>query len=173
MSPEEIRRRALLAQMKPEQAAEKLQTLPFAPSKPPTRRQTKRMVDALQPREGIDPRTGEKRMYHQSMITDWMQDPNAVQNSFDSEVSGRLIKMVERIQLLEASQNESILKHVPNNKMNEDSIFDVNYMAKKMELAPVDIRTILHTKGDWERVAKTYDISTDVVKIVKVAFRGD
>lgn len=164
MSPEEIQRRALLSQMKPQQAAEKLQTLPFAPSKPPTTRQTNRMVAGLQPREVVDPRTGEKRMMHQSMITDWMNK---------SEAQERLIKMVERIQLLEASQNDSIVKHVPNTKMSENSLFDVNYMAKKMELAPADIRTILHTKGDWERVAKTYNISTDVVKVVKVSFRGD
>jgi hypothetical protein len=36
----------------------------------------------------------------------------------------------------------------------------------------MDVRTILNTKGDWERISKTYGYDDDIVKVVKVSFGG-
>tara|TARA_R110000744_G_scaffold73729_4_gene147492 strand:- start:429 stop:770 length:342 start_codon:yes stop_codon:yes gene_type:complete len=85
----------------------------------------------------------------------------------------RLIKMMERLQLNDAMDDSMIMKHVPNSKLNASSVEDVNFLAKSLDITNSDIRAILHSKGDWMRINKTYGYSDDVVKVVKVSFRGD
>jgi len=90
-----------------------------------------------------------------------------------SEAQERIEKTLERIQILEAMNDDIVKKHLPNISLNVESEFDVGFMANKMDLTSTDVRAILHSKGDWERVAKTYSIPNETVKVVKVAFRGD
>ena len=42
-------------------------------------------------------------------------------------------------------------------------------MAMKMGITKQDVRSIAHSKGDWHRIAKAYDIKPIVVKAVKVS----
>ena len=65
-----------------------------------------------------------------------------------------------------------VRKHVPVVKMDHGNIEDVRFMAEKMDITPLDVETILHSKGDWERITKTYGYSGKVVKVVKVSFGG-
>ena len=66
----------------------------------------------------------------------------------------------------------AIMKHVPTRKLDERSITDILLIAKRMDISPVDVRTILNTKGDWERITKTYGYDEDAIKVVKVSFGG-
>ncbi len=56
--------------------------------------------------------------------------------------------------------------------LDPHSMEDVSIMAKEMKIAPIDVHTILSTKGDWERITKTYGYSDETVKKVKVTFGG-
>ena len=79
----------------------------------------------------------------------------------------RLVKAVEALQIEDARKDVLVKK-----SLNPHSIEDVRMMAKQMELAPIDVQTILNTKGDWNRITKTYGYSDETVKKVKVTFGG-
>jgi hypothetical protein len=88
------------------------------------------------------------------------------------EAQDRLIKAIEILQLEDAKEDNTIKKYVPVIAMNRRKIDDVRFMAEKMDITPLDVETILHSKGDWERITKTYGYSDRVVKVVKVSFGG-
>ena len=88
------------------------------------------------------------------------------------EAQDRLIKAIEILQLEDAKEDSMVRKHVPVEKKDRGNIEDVRFMAEKMDLTPLDVETILHSKGDWERITKTYGYSDKVVKVVKVSFGG-
>ena len=113
-------------------------------------------------RETLSPVERDGREYQQSRLTDY-----PIQTSAD-----KLIDMMERLQLTDAFADESVLKHVPNNKLNGSSSIDVNLMANNLNITSNDVRTILHSKGDWERIHKKYGYSDTIVKAVKVSFSG-
>jgi len=81
-------------------------------------------------------------------------------------------RIVELLQIEEARLDGQIMKHVPNQTFNSDSIYDVQHIAKMLDITPLDVRTILHSQGDWERITKTYGYDDTVVKVVKVVFGG-
>ena len=101
---------------------------------------------------------------HQTQLFDpnqpWMQK------------SDNLVNVVETIQIDDAMSDMAIMKHVPTRKLDERSITDILLIAKRMDISPVDVRTILNTKGDWERITKTYGYDEDAIKVVKVSFGG-
>ena len=113
--------------------------------------------------------TEEQRQRAQSAFA----DPQQSLLSDFQKAEQRLIKMMERLQLNDAMDDSMIMKHVPNSKLNASSVEDVNFLAKSLDITNSDIRAILHSKGDWMRINKTYGYSDDVVKVVKVSFRGD
>lgn len=113
-------------------------------------------------RQTLSPVQQNNREYQQAMLSDY-----PVQTSAD-----KLIDMMERLQLTDAFSDENVLKHVPNNNLNKSSNVDVNFMAERLSVTSQDIRTILHSKGDWERIHKTYGYSDTIVKAVKVSFSG-
>jgi hypothetical protein len=89
------------------------------------------------------------------------------------EVQDRLIKTMERLQIKDARTDSTIIKHVSKNKLSIDSPHDVSTIAKKLGLAPQDIRLINESKGDWMRLNKSFGFSERDIKIVKLSFRGD
>ena len=111
--------------------------------------------------------TEEQRQRAQSAFADPQQSLLT-----DFQKAEKLIKMMEKLQLTDAFADESVLKHVPNNNLNKSSSIDVNFMAKRLNVTSQDIRTILHAKGDWERIHKTYGYSDTIIKAVKVSFSG-
>ena len=91
---------------------------------------------------------------------------------FDFGKSDSVAKVVEILQLEEARLDGSVMKHVPNSKFNPKSNHDIIQMSEIVSLTPLDVRTILHSQGDWQRISKTYGYDDTTVKIVKVAFGG-
>ena len=88
------------------------------------------------------------------------------------EAQDRLIKAIEILQLEDAKEDNMVKKYVPMMAMDHGKIEDVRFMADRMDITPLDVETILHSKGDWERITKTYGYSDKVVKVVKVSFGG-
>ena len=113
--------------------------------------------------------TEEQRQRAQSAFADPQQ---SLLTDFQ-KAEHRLIKMMERLQINDAMSDSTIMKHVPNGKLNSSSMEDVKFLAKSLNITNNDIRAILHSKGDWERINKTYGYNDDIVKVVKVTFRGD
>jgi hypothetical protein len=89
------------------------------------------------------------------------------------DAQNRLIKAMENIQMKAANLNPDVKKLLPSSPLNMNKEEDISYMAQKMGIAKNDIRTILLSKGDWERVSNTFDINPVIVKTVKLAFRSD
>jgi hypothetical protein len=91
--------------------------------------------------------------------------------SFDTiPVEDRLIKAMERLQMLDAKKDVAVLKRVstvPSGTTDSHS-----FLADKMGLEKQDIRAIAHSKGDWNRVAKAYNTKPVLVKAVKVSLEG-
>jgi|21_taG_2_1085346.scaffolds.fasta_scaffold04574_3 hypothetical protein len=111
--------------------------------------------------------TEEQRQRAQSAFADPQQSLLT-----DFQKAEKLIKMMEKLQLTDAFADENVLKHVPNNNLNKSSSIDVKFMAERLNVTSQDVRTILHAKGDWERIHKTYGYSDTIIKAVKVSFSG-
>ena len=105
---------------------------------------------------------------YQRLITEYMKGEGSVE-----EVQDRLIKTMERLQIKDARNDSTIIKHVSKDKLSIDSSHDVSTIAKKLGLAPQDIRLINESKGDWMRLNKSFGFSERDIKIVKLSFRGD
>ena len=106
---------------------------------------------------------------YQRFLSDYIQ---ASEDSPEA-VRDRLMKAVEQMQIDDAKRDVDILKYLPKRKMSLQSNDDVSSMAKKMDIAPIDIHTIVFTKGDWTRISKKYGYSDKVVKVVKTPFGGE
>jgi len=92
---------------------------------------------------------------------------DSVATSFDTlSIEDRLVKAMERVQMLEAKRDVAVLKQMPK----ED---DVSFLAMKLGITKQDVRTISNSKGDWDRIAKAYKIKPSVVKVVKVTLGGE
>ena len=104
---------------------------------------------------------------HQTFLSDYVKSSDEPEEAKD-----RLVKAIEILQIEDAKKNEAVVKHLPERNMYSDSVHDVRFMAQKTALTPLDVKTILHSKGDWERITKTYGYSKDVVKVIKVSFGG-
>ena len=118
-----------------------------------------------------DPQIAQQQMqsFQQSVGDPYQRFITQYMKSSDNphEAKDRLVKAVEALQLEDARKDVLVKK-----SLNPQSIDDVNIMAKEMEIAPIDVRTILSTKGDWNRITKTYGYSDETVKKVKVTFGG-
>ena len=119
---------------------------------------------AQQHMEGFQQHMGDPYQRFLSEYTKSADDPKQAQD--------RLIKAIEILQLEDAKEDSMVRKYVPVEKKDRQNIEDVRFMAEKMDLTPLDVETILHSKGDWERITKTYGYSDKVVKVVKVSFGG-
>ena len=97
------------------------------------------------------------------------QDPTLVYRSEKDIRSaiGEIQKAMEKIQMKEASNEASIQKYLPRTPLTNS--LDVGIFAKSMNLTSHDIWGINSSKGDWEDVAKSWDVSCDMVKAIKVA----
>jgi len=118
-----------------------------------------------------DPQMAQRQMqqFQQTVGDPYQRFITQYIKSSDDPVSARdrLVKAVEALQLEDARKDVLVKK-----SLNPHSIDDVRMMAKQMELAPIDVKTILSTKGDWERITKTYGYSDETVKKVKITFNG-
>jgi hypothetical protein len=97
-----------------------------------------------------------------------------VATSFDTlSIEDRLVKAMERVQMLEAKRDVAVLKKMPKEKLSANKEDDVSFLAMKLGITKQDVRTISNSKGDWDRIAKAYKIKPSVVKVVKVTLGGE
>lgn len=102
-----------------------------------------------------------------------LTDSFPVATSFDTlSIEDRLIKAMERVQMIEARKDIAVLKSVPKEQLSLNKEDDVSFLAMKLGITKQDIRVISNTKGDWGRIAKAYRIKPSVVKVVKVTLGG-
>lgn len=91
----------------------------------------------------------------------------------DSSVEDRLIKAMENLQIRDARLDDSVRKLLPQQKLSIYSEDDISYMASKTQITKTDVKAILLSKGDWNRISKTFKIDESIIKAVKVAFMGE
>lgn len=103
----------------------------------------------------------------QRLITEYMKSQDATLPQAD-----RLMKAMEQMQRDDALRDATVMKHALVRPANVGDEHAVRHLAKQLNITPVDVRSIAHQGGDWARIAKRLDISTDVVKVVKVSIGG-
>ena len=145
----------------------------FAQASPAQVEQTMRDVGSIRPGAQITPQQLQQFQQtisdpYQTFLTDYMKSADSPEVAKD-----RLMKAVEQMQIEDAKRDVDVLKFLPKRKMSVKSNADISTMAKKMDIAPIDVRTIVFTKGDWTRITKKYGYSDKVVKVVKTAFGGE
>ena len=103
----------------------------------------------------------------QRLLTQYMKSQSTELSPMD-----RVMKAMEDMQLDDARNDSKIMKHALTRPINVSDRRGMHYLAKSVDLTPVDVRSIAHATGDWERIAKRLNVSTDVVKVVKVSVGG-
>ena len=116
----------------------------------------------------------QEQMYQQTMgdprqrlLTQYMKSQSQELSPMD-----RVMKAMEDMQMDDARADSKIMKHALARPINVADLSGIHHLAKSVDLTPVDIRSIAYATGDWERIAKRLNVSTDVVKVVKVSVGG-
>jgi len=103
----------------------------------------------------------------QQFLTQYLRSEDA-----DLLASDRLVKAMEDIQLDDARSDTKIMKHALPRPINIADEYGISHLAKNIGLTAMDVRSIVHSVGDWERIAKELKIQTDIIKVVKVSVGG-
>jgi len=121
-----------------------------------------------------------EQQYHQMLGTDPAQrtfdigSGALVQRSNDTVSSiDDIMKKIEMVQVLDARQDPTITKMLPNKSVSIDSFWDVQIIAKSLGLTSVDVHGLYQSQGDWYKIANQWNVQPEVVKAVKVAFGGN
>jgi hypothetical protein len=103
----------------------------------------------------------------QNLLTQYMKAISQELSPMD-----RVMKAMELMQMDDAKNDSKIMKNALARPINIADLHGINYLAKNIELTPVDVRSIVHSVGDWERIAKRLNVTSDQVKVVKVSIGG-
>jgi len=121
-----------------------------------------------------------EQQYHQMLGTDPAQRTfdigtgALVQRSDDVMTSiDEIKKKIEMVQIIDAQQDPTIRKMLPNKSVSIDSFWDVQVVAKSLGLTHVDVHGLYQSQGDWYKIADQWNVQPEVVKAVKVAFGGN
>ena len=100
------------------------------------------------------------------------QDPSLVLRSEKDvrDAISNVQKAMEKIQIREAMEESEIKKYLPSTPLSNP--LDIGLFAKSINLTSNDVWAIHTTKGDWEQVARDWQVSIKLVKAVKVAMGG-
>jgi hypothetical protein len=71
--------------------------------------------------------------------------------------------MMDRLQVMDAKMDDTIMKQARPLLGS-----DIETLAVSLSIDPIDVRDIVAHGGDWENIAKAFEVEPDVVKIVKV-----
>ena len=101
-------------------------------------------------------------------------DPYAPVRTSNDVLTGLddILRKMERVQALDAMQDESVRKLLPSDKVSISSFWDVQRVAKSLGITSVDVHGLYQSTGDWHKVADQWNVKPDVVKAVKIAFGG-
>lgn len=150
MTPDILTARAKLPKLSDEQIQRILQAGIPGRTRPYTPTQVSQYRDMMQ----VLPNTPV-----QTQLTDYMKSED------------RLVKAMESLQMREARLDDDVMKKASS--LSIASEHDVSTFAKKMGIAPQDIRLIYSSKGDWQRLTKSFGYPEELVKVVKVTFGGE
>jgi hypothetical protein len=95
-------------------------------------------------------------------------DPNQFKFSEDDPM-GAIATIMERVQRHDTWEDASIMKSVANKNLNPRNPNDMSRLAKQLDLESADIRAIAMSIGDWDRIAKHFQVRRDVVNIIKAS----
>ena len=120
---------------------------------------------ALTPREQLFQQTfGDP---HQHLLEQYLR---SIDRGLPEE--DRLMKAMENMQRDDAMRDDNIMKHTLPRPINIADDIGIRHLAEKMDIHPLDVRSIAHQTGDWQRIAKHLNISTDIVKVIKLSVGG-
>ena len=98
-----------------------------------------------------------------------LMGPSIFQNSDDPTM--RILLAMEEVQLASARKDAEIRKHLPTKRdLSVENFSDVNLVANRLNLTSNDVIALFSAGGDWERVAKAFQVTPSVVGVVKVVF---
>jgi hypothetical protein len=100
----------------------------------------------------------------QRLLTEYMKSQDKMIPEAD-----RLMKAMENMQRDAALLESRIVKHALPRPINIADEHGIRHLAKHLSLTPLDVRSIAHQMGDWERIAKRLNVSSDLVKVVKLS----
>ena len=103
----------------------------------------------------------------QRLLTEYMKGQDRLLPEAD-----RLMKAMENMQRDDAMMNSDVMKHILVRPVNVADNTGIQYLAKQVGLTPTDVRSIAHQMGDWDRIAKRLNVSSDVIKVVKLSVGG-
>ena len=95
-------------------------------------------------------------------------DPNQFKFSEDDPM-GAIATIMERVQRHDTWEDASIMKSVANKNLNPRNPNHMSRLAKQLDLESADIRAIAMSIGDWDRIAKHFQVRRDVVNIIKAS----
>ena len=82
---------------------------------------------------------------------------------------GAIATIMERVQMHDTWEDARVMKMVSQTNLNPQNNNDMLYLAKELNLQSNDIRAIAMTIGDWDKVAKHFQVRRDVVNIIKAS----
>jgi tetrahydromethanopterin S-methyltransferase subunit B len=125
----------------------------------------------IQQYPGMTQPVGEGRVSRQTMFDPFTGELITTSNDVLTGLDDILRKM-ERVQALDAMQDDSVRKLLPSDKVSINSFWDVQRVAKSLGITSVDVHGLYQSTGDWHKVADQWNVKPDVVKAVKIAFGG-
>ena len=73
---------------------------------------------------------------------------------------------IAKKELIIPYQHQSLMK----SSLSINSIADVTRVGNTMKRPNFDIITVFHSRGDWDNLAKSFDMTKTEVQMVKVIF---
>ena len=102
-----------------------------------------------------------------------LNNPAPLMTSFDTYMPdiNQIQKSFETLQIMSAMKDNGVMKHVKKG-YSSNSHNDIRSFGMSLGMTTSDIHGILATKGDWNVVAKQWNVSPLIVKATKVTFGG-
>jgi tetrahydromethanopterin S-methyltransferase subunit B len=125
----------------------------------------------IQQYPGMTQPVGEGRVSRQTMFDPFTGELITTSNDVLTGLDDILRKM-DKVQALDAMQDDSVRKLLPSDKVSINSFWDVQRVAKSLGITSVDVHGLYQSTGDWHKVADQWNVKPDVVKAVKIAFGG-
>jgi hypothetical protein len=131
-------------------------------------------ASGIGPRPGVGELTPREQQFQQTFGDPRQQLIEQYLRSLDETLpeADRLLKAMETMQRDDAMSDEVVMKHALTRPVNIADNHGITYLAKMVGLTPLDVRSIAHQTGDWNRIAKRLNVSDNVVKVIKVSIGG-
>lgn len=128
----------------------------------------------LGPTPGVGELTPREQQFQQTFGDPRQQLIEQYLRSLDETLpeADRLLKAMETMQRDDAMSDEVVMKHALTRPVNIADNHGITHLAKMVGLTPLDVRSIAHQTGDWNRIAKRLNVSDNVVKVIKVSIGG-